>query len=529
MTPVGLGVFTAELAARPATTTRLCWTAASHCPTRARAGSRRACAGPPGCGCRTQRRRRSRRPGSTTSSSTNCTSAPSAPRGRSRARSRIWRSWPALGVTAIEIMPVAEFPGARGWGYDGVYLSAAQSSYGGPSGLAELVSAAHATGLAVILDVVYNHVGASGVTALEAFGPYFTEKYETPWGRAINYDDADSDPVREWVLQSASGWVRDFGIDGSAPRRDPRDLRLEPGAHRRRRRPTRPRGAGRRLRDRRIGAQRPARHAPARRTAAGAATRHGRTTSITRCGRWSPTSTTATTRSSATLLTWRRRCIARTSTMARTRRFAAAGSARRRTTSHRSGSSCSRRTTIRSATVPSATGCRPRPAHSPRCSRCSRRLPRCCSWARNTASRPHFSSFPTTSTRRSPMRRGTAAARSSRRSRRSPRRSLIHRPSRRSRRPSSRAAMTLSSPACTPTCSGSRTELPDGDVDTIAFDEASRWLRFRRGDYEVVCNVAAEAATLSCEGETVLIATHESVHVGRGEITLPPLSGALVR
>ncbi len=119
-----------------------------------------------------------------------------------------------LGVTAIEIMPVAEFPGHHGWGYDGVYLSAAQSSYGGPHGLLELVSAAHAEGLAVLLDVVYNHVGASGVQALEAYGPYFTEKYETPWGRAINYDDADCDPVREWVLQSAEGWVRDFGIDG---------------------------------------------------------------------------------------------------------------------------------------------------------------------------------------------------------------------------------------------------------------------------------------------------------------------------
>jgi maltooligosyltrehalose trehalohydrolase len=120
----------------------------------------------------------------------------------------------ALGVTAIEIMPVAEFPGRHGWGYDGVYLSCAQSSYGGPAGLAELVRAAHAHGLAVILDVVYNHVGASGTPALDAFGPYFTEKYETPWGRAINYDDADCDPVREWVLQSASGWIRDFGFDG---------------------------------------------------------------------------------------------------------------------------------------------------------------------------------------------------------------------------------------------------------------------------------------------------------------------------
>jgi maltooligosyltrehalose trehalohydrolase len=119
-----------------------------------------------------------------------------------------------LGITAIEIMPVAEFPGARGWGYDGVYISAAQSSYGGPVGLAKLVAAAHDAGLAVILDVVYNHVGASGVKALEALGPYFTDKYETPWGRAINYDDADCDPVREWVIQSATGWIEDFGIDG---------------------------------------------------------------------------------------------------------------------------------------------------------------------------------------------------------------------------------------------------------------------------------------------------------------------------
>jgi maltooligosyltrehalose trehalohydrolase len=120
----------------------------------------------------------------------------------------------SLGVTAIEVMPIAEFPGARGWGYDGVYLSAAHSAYGGPLGFARFVDAAHAAGLAVVLDVVYNHVGASGVEALEAFGPYFTEKYETPWGRAINFDDRDSDPVREWVLQSAEGWVRDFHVDG---------------------------------------------------------------------------------------------------------------------------------------------------------------------------------------------------------------------------------------------------------------------------------------------------------------------------
>jgi maltooligosyltrehalose trehalohydrolase len=118
------------------------------------------------------------------------------------------------GITAIEVMPIAEFPGGRGWGYDGVYLSAAQSSYGGPAGLAELVAAAHRHGLAVILDVVYNHVGASGNQALDAFGPYFTDTYVTPWGNAINYDDADCDPVREWVCQSAEGWVGEFGVDG---------------------------------------------------------------------------------------------------------------------------------------------------------------------------------------------------------------------------------------------------------------------------------------------------------------------------
>jgi maltooligosyltrehalose trehalohydrolase len=119
-----------------------------------------------------------------------------------------------LGITAIEVMPVAEFPGVHGWGYDGVYLSAAQSSYGGPQGFQRLVDAAHASGLSVILDVVYNHVGASGNQALAAFGPYFTDRYSTFWGNAINYDDAHSEPVREWVLQSAEGWVRDFHVDG---------------------------------------------------------------------------------------------------------------------------------------------------------------------------------------------------------------------------------------------------------------------------------------------------------------------------
>jgi maltooligosyltrehalose trehalohydrolase len=119
-----------------------------------------------------------------------------------------------LGVTAIELMPVAEFPGRHGWGYDSVYISAAHSAYGGPQGLQRLVDAAHAEGLAVVLDVVYNHIGASGTKALTAFGPYLTPQYETPWGDAINYDDAHSGAVREWALQSAEQWVRDFHVDG---------------------------------------------------------------------------------------------------------------------------------------------------------------------------------------------------------------------------------------------------------------------------------------------------------------------------
>jgi maltooligosyltrehalose trehalohydrolase len=119
-----------------------------------------------------------------------------------------------LGITALELMPIAEFPGARNWGYDGVYLTAAQSSYGGPHGLQRLVDAAHATGLAVLLDVVPNHVGASGVKALDAFGPYFTDRYRTDWGPAMNYDDADCDPVRARLLQGAEWWVRDLHLDG---------------------------------------------------------------------------------------------------------------------------------------------------------------------------------------------------------------------------------------------------------------------------------------------------------------------------
>ena len=115
-----------------------------------------------------------------------------------------------LGVTAIELMPVATFPGNRGWGYDGLYTYAAHPAYGGPAGLARLVDAAHAEGLGVILDVVYNHVGP-GDEALRAFGPYFTDRHETFWGEALDYTQGG---VREWAIQNAEQWVRDFHIDG---------------------------------------------------------------------------------------------------------------------------------------------------------------------------------------------------------------------------------------------------------------------------------------------------------------------------
>jgi len=118
-----------------------------------------------------------------------------------------------LGVTAIEIMPVNQFPGSRNWGYDGVLPYAAQNTYGGPQALQKLVDGCHAAGLAAILDVVYNHVGPEG-NYLGDFGPYFTDKYRTPWGKAVNYDDRGSDGVRDWVLDNARMWLGEFHFDG---------------------------------------------------------------------------------------------------------------------------------------------------------------------------------------------------------------------------------------------------------------------------------------------------------------------------
>jgi len=118
----------------------------------------------------------------------------------------------ALGVTAIELMPVAEFPGARNWGYDGVHFYAPHHAYGGPDGLRRLVNAAHQHGLGVVLDVVYNHVGPEG-NYLDHYGPYFTDVYRTPWGRAMNYDGAGSDAVRRWAHDNALYWICEFHID----------------------------------------------------------------------------------------------------------------------------------------------------------------------------------------------------------------------------------------------------------------------------------------------------------------------------
>ncbi len=118
----------------------------------------------------------------------------------------------SLGITAIEIMPVSQFPGSRNWGYDGVFPFAVQNSYGGAAALQQLVNTCHQKGLAVILDVVYNHLGPEG-NYFGQFGPYFTDKYHTPWGSALNFDDAGCDEVRRYFIENVLMWFRDFHID----------------------------------------------------------------------------------------------------------------------------------------------------------------------------------------------------------------------------------------------------------------------------------------------------------------------------
>lgn len=119
----------------------------------------------------------------------------------------------SLGINAIEILPVAQFPGDRNWGYDGVHLFAAQNSYGGPAGLQRFIDAAHGHGLAVILDVVFNHLGPEG-NYLGEFAPYFSKKKGTPWGPGFNFDGEDSGPVRDYFLDCVWHWIHDFRLDG---------------------------------------------------------------------------------------------------------------------------------------------------------------------------------------------------------------------------------------------------------------------------------------------------------------------------
>lgn len=118
-----------------------------------------------------------------------------------------------LGVNAIELMPVTQFPGGRNWGYDMVFQYSVQNSYGGPDGLKALVDAAHAKGIAVFLDVVFNHIGPEG-NYLPQFGPYFTDQYATPWGNAVNFDGAWSDGVRAYFCQAVLHWYENYHIDG---------------------------------------------------------------------------------------------------------------------------------------------------------------------------------------------------------------------------------------------------------------------------------------------------------------------------
>jgi maltooligosyltrehalose trehalohydrolase len=118
----------------------------------------------------------------------------------------------ALGITAIQLMPVAQFPGRRNWGYDGVHPWAPQDSYGGPEQLKRLIDACHARSLAVVLDVVYNHLGPEGNYVAE-FGPYFTDRYRTPWGQAINFDGPDCAAVRQFFIGNALYWFSEFHVD----------------------------------------------------------------------------------------------------------------------------------------------------------------------------------------------------------------------------------------------------------------------------------------------------------------------------
>ena len=311
-----------------------------------------------------------------TSSSTSSTSARSRREGTFDAAIPHLAALAALGVTAIELMPIAEFPGARGWGYDGVYsVRRAVEPTAARRACQRLVDAAHAAGLGVVLDVVYNHVGASGARALDAFGPYFTDALPDLLGQGDQLRRrAVGTPCASGCSRAPSGWVRDFHVDGlrldaihaifdAAARHDPARARRA-GA----------RGASRRAGDRRERAQRP-RSSPGRPPrAAGAATPPGPTTSTTRCARcvtderdgyYAEFGAVAQLAQGVT--------ASRTCTMGDYVDVPPAPLRRaRRRPSHPSSSSSSTRTTTRWATAPSATGCPPAARRWRRSARCSR-------------------------------------------------------------------------------------------------------------------------------------------------------------
>jgi maltooligosyltrehalose trehalohydrolase len=277
-----------------------------------------------------------------------------------------------LGVTAIELMPVATFPGNRNWGYDGVYTFAPHHAYGGPEGLARLVDAAHREGLAVILDVVYNHVGP-GAEALAAVAPYYDERVETFWGPVLDYAKRG---VREWAIQNAELWTRDYRFDGLridavhavVDRSDPHVLKE--------------------LRDRVVG------------IVISEMNHEG----LRPLDEWGHDAMWLDNlhHELHVLLTGERRALYESS--APSTGLCASCSAL-----GRSASSCARRTTTRSATERSATGCR-RTSTASRSRACSSRSARrSCSWARSTTSATRSRSSPTTLIAPSPTRRAKDA------------------------------------------------------------------------------------------------------------------------
>jgi maltooligosyltrehalose trehalohydrolase len=433
-----------------------------------------------------------------------------------------------LGVTAIEIMPVAEFPGHHGWGYDGVYLSAAQSSYGGPDGLLELVAGGHRAGLAVILDVVYNHIGASGTQALEAYGPYLTAKYETPWGRAINYDDADCDPVREWVLQSAAGWVADFGLDGL--RLDAIHAIFDSSAEHiveavaRRVHAVREDAlviAESGLNDPRV--MRPHERGGYNCDAAWADDfHHSLRTLVTheRDGYYSDFGRVADLAKAyhrphvldGTYSAFRRRRFGAPADDVPVERFVVFSQNHDQVGNRAFGDRMPRQArplaafcTLLAPFVPVLFMGEEYGEEAP-FQFFSDHIDADIAEATREGRRAEFAAFAWFSKEEVPDPQDMATFERSKLTR---------------RRDEPLAALYAELLAV-------RGELPPGEADAIAFDEGARWLRFRRGRFELVCNFSAEAVSLPCEADSVRLATTDRVELREGQVHLPALSGALL-